>query len=746
MSVLLGELLVEKGLVTPERLSEALSLQRDGDKELGIAEGEKLGRILLSKKIIEPMALVKVLYEQKGGVDFLFVGDYMVEPRAVSWLPEELAMKYIILPLVSMDDETLLVATTNGVSHKLMDMVSAEIGRAVEPVEVHDDMLPLLIERCYALFKKRGLSSLRIGEILLRDGYLAADSLEWALEESRVKQRLLGRILIEKDMVNEDDFFRVLSLQKKMTLVRGVDVLPVLERDLSCNMSKAFCLRNLVVPYKTADNKVHVVTAEPSINIDELAMALKCKKVELELITYTDMESVLRTLFTSEKSEIQESQALSSYVDELEDVSIADELAPAASEDEGTLTRRYRRLADSILHEAIRKRASDIHLECYLNEVVVRFRIDGTLYDMNYSQIDKKNVGGLVNVYKIQSGMNIAERRMPQSGRFRKKTSVDDIYDFRLQSQPTIYGENLVIRLLSQSAPLLPLSDLGFSKATKSHYERIMQNPSGLILITGPTGSGKTTTLYSTLAILASNHNKKIITIEDPVEYSIPRIQQCQVKEEIGFDFAKATRAFLREDPDIMLVGEIRDLETAIEALRASQTGHLVLSTLHTNNTVESVQRLIGIGMSPGTIAAELLVVVSQRLAKRLCSSCKRPHKPERELIEMLYPKGVKKGVEFYKSNGCERCSYRGHSGRIAVMEMWSIDTASKELILSSSSHHDITEAAVAGGMVPMVKDAISKAENGTIALEEIPEIIPYYDIVRLKEEDEALNKSKCEK
>ena len=732
MSERIGDILVRKGVLSSDNLRKALRIQKEGDKALPIVPGEKVGRILLLKKFVEPMDLVRTLYEQKGSIDFLSVGDYIMEPRVATWVPPALAAKHSFLPLVSMDDDSLIVASPRKIPPKELLAIEGLVDKKIEVVNVDDRGIKNAIRQGYELLKRRGISSVRIGEILVRDGFLSQEEINEALEESVSSQRMLGRILIERGRVNEEDFFRLLSLQRKMSLAHARDILPELDKSLVKDISKAFCLRNLVAPYKREIEKVYVVTAEPSLDPTELCIALKCKVIDISLITYTDIETILRALYSREN--VQATDVIRLDVEELEDMPLEVNHTPLEDDIE-TLTIRYTKVTGAIMLEAIKKGASDIHLECFDKGVALRLRVDGTLYDVDHLQLNKKNITGVVNVLKVQSGMDIAERRLPQSGRFRKKVKDGMVYDFRLQSQPTIYGENMIIRVLDQAAPLLPFADLGFSPAMLTRYEKVIKNPSGLILITGPTGSGKTTTLYSTIGMLRRDLRKKIITIEDPVEYSLERIQQCQVKEEIGFGFPQAVRAFLREDPDMLLVGEIRDRDTALEVMRASQTGHMVLSTIHTNNTVESVQRLLDLNLDPATITSELIAVISQRLAKKNCTECTKPYRPSKELLGEFYPYGAPEAANFCKSPGCKSCNFMGHKGRIAVLECWFLDSRSKELILKRASFEDISAAAVAGGMIPMIRDALSKVEAGIIALDELSDIIPYYEIMKLKDD-----------
>lgn len=743
MEVRLGDILIKKGLITRDQLRDVLMVQHIGDEKSGLKRGEKLGRVLLAKGHVSPMELVRILCEQKGNIDFLLIGSYIVEPMLVASINEKIAEKFNILPMVSMDKDTIIVAANRAISHEEHKEMESVIRKNIEVVVVDDKQLPDNIKLCYSTFKKRGMSGVRIGEILVRDKYLSQEDLTVALQESAKTQRMLGKILIERGKVNERDFFQILSLQRKMPLVSAYDILPILDKNLVKSISRAFSLHNLVVPYLREGDKVYTVTAEPSMDIDGFKKAMKCREVDIKLATYSDIEMILRTIYAD--SEVQVIEERTIQEEELKDVPIEDELAPIKVEDIGTLTKKFQKISSNLLWEAIKMRASDIHIENYEKNTVVRFRIDGILYDIKHLPINRNNAGGIINVLKVQANLDISERRLPQGGRFRKKTMDGGIYDFRVQSQPTLHGENLILRILNQTGAFLTLDEIGFSPDVKVRYEMLIRNPSGLILITGPTGSGKTTTLYSTLSILSKGLNKKIVTIEDPVEYSLERVQQSQVKEDIGYTFAQASRAFLREDPNIILIGEIRDHETAIEAMRASQTGHLVFSTLHTNNTIESVQRLMDLDISPSTIASELLLIVSQRLAKKVCNECRKEYRPSKELLDIFYPYGVPPGFVFYKGAGCKDCSFTGHKGRIAIMEFWFIDTESKRLIIEKADFNLLFTSSVKRGMVPMIKDALIKVEAGLIPLDEIPNIVPYFQIMNWKNEQARFISAKQE-
>jgi type IV pilus assembly protein PilB len=728
----LGEILIGKGHISRDQLRLSLATQAAGDEALGIKRREMLGKILVKMGFIKPMVLVRTLCEQQGTVDFISVGDYLIEPRVITWLPREVAQKYSILPLVAFGDNSLMVAASGPLSEEEEAEVVLKLnGKGLEVLQVEDDDFTASIRNCYDNFEERGLSGIRVGEILVRDGYLSSLDLQEALHISKKSQRMIGRILIETGKVNETDFFKVLSMQRRIPLVSSQDILSMLDKSLAQKINKSFCMHNFIVPYLMEDETLYLVTAEPSIDPAELKKALKCKQVHINLATYSDITRIFKLLFVDD--ELKGLKEVKGKEEELEEVSIDDdeELVQVNETDIDQFTKKYKTITNMLLLKAIQKRASDIHIESYEKKVVVRFRIDGTLYDIDEINISKHDANGVINVIKINSNLNIAEKRLPQGGRFRRKTGKDKTFDFRVQSQPTLHGENIVIRILRQSSELMELEDLGFLPDLRARYEQLISNPSGLILFTGPTGCGKTTTLYSTLGLLRKDMRKKIVTIEDPIEYSIDRVQQSQTKDEIDFGFPQAIRSFLRQDPDVMLVGEIRDRDTALETLRASQTGHLVFSTLHVNSAVETIQRLLDFDLVAGTVAAELVAIVAQRLAKKNCTFCKVKHRPSKELIDSFYPSGVPESITFYHGEGCEKCNFMGHKGRIAVLEFWFVDVESKKLIIEGAGFNDLYEHALSRGLMPMIKDALVKVESGDISLDELPNIIPFSQISR---------------
>ncbi len=377
------------------------------------------------------------------------------------------------------------------------------------------------------------------------------------------------------------------------------------------------------------------------------------------------------------------------------------------------------RMVNRLIARAVELRASDIHVEPTEDQLVIRFRIDGVMREMD--PLPAAMRAPLVSRIKIMAGLNIAEKRLPQDGRLRLAIRGSDV-DLRVASSPTIHGEAMVLRLLDRSGLVLDLGALGFDAPLVAAFGSAVHQPHGMVLVTGPTGSGKTTTLYAALAEL-NRPERKILTIEDPIEYRLAGISQTQVQPAIGLNFATALRSFLRQDPDVMMVGEIRDLETAQVAVQAALTGHMILSTLHTNTAASAVTRLIDMGVEPFLITSTLNGVLAQRLARRLCEHCRVPYRPDAEL---LAPLGVQLAPEalLYRAGGCATCAGSGYRGRIALLEFLAVDDTVAHLILDRAGGHELERAAAAAGGRAMREDGLAKACAGLTTIEEVLRIL----------------------
>ena len=502
------------------------------------------------------------------------------------------------------------------------------------------------------------------------------------------------------------------------------------DHQLTYLVSERFAERNLILPLKLDyDAEVLEVAICDPTNLqvrDMLESVAEGQGVSLQLVLAGPKrlkDSISHAYNFDEQMEID--------LEELEIEADTDWDEDLDSRHEITMTEelpKMRRIINKLLYEAVTEGASDIHIENLETRTQVRFRIDGILHERT-PPINKGNVGKIISVLKIDSGLNIAERRRAQDGVFKMRIGKDRNIDFRINVHATQFGEDAVIRVLDRTRNLLSLSELGFSAAVHDRYESLVINPQGLILITGPTGSGKTTTLYSSLGHL-NQGDKKIVTAEDPVEYHLDGITQYQVNAFIGNTFAEYTRRFVRKDPDIILVGEIRDDETALSCIRAAMTGHLVFSTLHTNDAVSVVQRMRDLGLDSSSLADALLCVIQQRLARRNCEECRKPYTPEPIILREFYPDGnIPKEARFVRGTGCNACHGNGLRGRIGLYEFWEVKRATRQIIGAGADESAIRESAIELGLASLVEDAMRKVYSGLTTLEELRRVVPVEQI-----------------
>ncbi|MEW6775461.1 MAG: ATPase, T2SS/T4P/T4SS family [Bdellovibrionota bacterium] len=551
----------------------------------------------------------------------------------------------------------------------------------------------------------------RLGDKVVESGLASRETVEEAALEAQQQGVPLGDTLVRVGGLDERDVYRALAEQRGLQFAGADELLAIADPALLNRFSRRYLDRQQIVPISIKDRTALLATCDPAAAPADIAQALETENVRLCVVTRTDYRR-LRTA--------------------LELASLHKEAAPheaaAAGRDllsaDPRLNAELVTLFNAILLDAIGERASDIHLERYGTRVRVRIRVDGDLRDVTHYDLTPDQLLGLVNIVKIRSNLDIAERRMPQGGRFVTRAG-GYTFDLRVQTQPALYGEHVVIRLLPHDQKLLGIEDLGFPEDQARQYRRLLDNPVGMVLVVGPTGSGKSTTLYAALQVLSKDPTRKVITVEDPIEYAIDGIQQTQVFPELQFTFANAMRVFVRQDPDVILVGEIRDEETALEAIRASQTGHLVFSTLHCNDAVDAVQRLIDLGMHPNSIASELQAVIAQRLPKRICTGCRAPAAPPPELLAEIFPDGPPTGFKCFKGKGCHRCGGYGTHGRIAVTEFLQVGERLRRAIAKRLSVDELREEAQAAGLVTLRDNALKFVEQGIIALEELRDLMP---------------------
>jgi type IV pilus assembly protein PilB len=550
-----------------------------------------------------------------------------------------------------------------------------------------------------------------LGDLLVETGSVDRATIERAEEEAVAGGRLLGEQLLAMGAVTETDLFRALAGQRGLPFALASQLLGHLDLDVVARAPRAFLEHNEIAVVTVEGDTLVVAVTNPDAPIDDLFHVYGCRAARVYVVTPTDYRRLWAAI---------DLRRTSHAPPEASDAAVP---TPDLLHGNASLDARYVSLLETLLLDAIGERSSDIHLERYGERVRVRLRVDGRLRDLERYQLRPDELVGVVNVIKIRAGLDIAERRLPQGGRSSVRVG-SHAYDLRVQTQPSLHGEHVVLRLLPQQSRLLTIEELGFPAPLAQQYRRLVDSPAGLILVVGPTGSGKTTTLYAGLQLIAEDPSRKAITVEDPIEYSLPDVQQTQVRPEIGFSFAQAMRSFVRQDPDVILVGEIRDGETALEAIRASQTGHLVLSTLHCNDTTDAVQRLIDLGMHPNSISSELLAVIAQRLARRICRHCRVETPANPTILAELFPDGAPEGFRCYRGTGCDRCAGQGTFGRVAVIELLRTEPRVRLAIAHRVSVDELRQIALGAGLQTMRDTALALVTAGDIALDELPRIL----------------------
>ena len=557
----------------------------------------------------------------------------------------------------------------------------------------------------------------RLLELLVKEGLLSADQAQKATADQRRTGERLASVLTRLGLLKEDDLLDFLSRKYGIPIINlgRVEVEP----EILKLVRREIIQKYQVFPVRKVGNTLTLALSDPTVvlAIDDVQFA-----TGLHVIPVLAGESAIRQAIERSydtgvddlKKLIDQEKAGAEANLELLDKAQKVDVGEPGSEAQEAPTIRFVNL---IIGDAIRKRASDIHLEPYEKVFRVRYRIDGVLHDM--MNPPKQMEPAILSRVKIMANLDIAERRLPQDGRISVKFQSREI-DLRVSSLPTIFGEKIVMRVLDKTGTVLDLARLGFEEEDLARFKRTITTPYGMILVTGPTGSGKSTTLYA--AISTINHpDINIITAEDPVEYNIPGINQVLVREDIGYTFASALRAFLRQDPDVVLVGEMRDLETAQIAIRAALTGHLVFSTLHTNDAPSTVTRLQDMGIPPFLISSSLLLVIAQRLVRRICLECREPVRvPVSALIDVGFRPEEAEGVQAYAGKGCATCAQTGFKGRIALHEVMWLTPEVQEAIVRQRPANELKELAVKAGMRTLRQSGLRKVATGTSTIDEV--------------------------
>ncbi|MDO8735956.1 MAG: ATPase, T2SS/T4P/T4SS family [Thermoleophilia bacterium] len=552
-----------------------------------------------------------------------------------------------------------------------------------------------------------------IGEILVTKGLISREQLAVVLEKQKDTPKRLGEILVEDGVLTQDQLNLALAERLGVESI-GLDEFEI-DTLAATMIPEKLARRYGAIPIKFLDeNTLLVAMVDPTnvFAIDDLRM-MTGYDIKPAISSAEDVFNQISKIHRLGDSVAEDIDAEAEFSAE---TTMEADIRDVASE------APIVKLVNGVISQGVEDGASDLHFEPQEKELVVRFRIDGVLHEI--MSVPKRMQAGVLSRIKVMADIDIAERRIPQDGRIGLTVGGKPI-DIRVASMPTVYGEKIVLRLLDKSSIMLNLMDLGFSERALKRFEKSFRKPYGAILVTGPTGSGKSTTLYATLNVLNSKE-KNIITVEDPVEYRLSGINQTQINMKAGLTFASGLRAILRSDPDIVMVGEIRDKETAQIAIEAALTGHMVLSTLHTNDAPGALTRLTEMGIEPFLTASAIECIMAQRLARKLCSNCKEPYQPTDEALRQNgFPQEVMgKNITLYRAAGCPRCNNTGYKGRLGIYEVMIVSEAIERLTVERKSADEISRVAQAEGMLSLREDGIDKVIKGVTSMEEIARVI----------------------
>ena len=554
-----------------------------------------------------------------------------------------------------------------------------------------------------------------IGKILLDNNRVTAEQLQEALLQQQSSGVRLGQILVRKGYTVESAVIEAVAEQYGFMCREILDFKDPDElfRPVPTNFLKS----NRIVPYDSTGGKIRVAINDISQlqSVDDLKMIFRNYPIEMVISSESEILRVINTHF--ETAQAETTNEIIENLEESDFEILSKTSAETADLLETTSDAPIIKLVNTIIRQAVHERASDIHFEVYEKDIIVRFRIDGVLYRMFTPP--KKFQDSITSRIKIMANLNIAENRLPQDGRIQVKIGGKEI-DIRVSLFPTYYGERIVLRLLNKSDMNFELSNIGFSENNLAAFNKLIEMTHGILLVTGPTGSGKSTTLYSVLTRL-NNEDVNILTVEDPIEYQLHGISQMQIKPKIGLTFAAGLKSILRQDPDIVMIGEIRDLETAEIAVQSALTGHRVFSTLHTNDAPSGITRLVDMGIEPYLITSAVNAFLAQRLARKICPACIEPYKAtQQELSRAGITKNMLNKGNLFRGKGCEACLNTGYSGRIGIFELLTVSDSIKKLIMTGADSTTIKEQALKEGMITLLQDGIDKVISGVTTLDEV--------------------------
>ncbi len=552
----------------------------------------------------------------------------------------------------------------------------------------------------------------RLGDILIEKKLITEEQLSEALKQQKLRKQRLGKVLVELNYISEQSILNVISEQLNIPIMDISRI--IVDKEVADLVDADLAREKLIMPLMLDGGHLVVGMADP-LDVFALEKIEHSLKMPIDVVVCSEMQ------ITSVISEVYGAinKTVSALVSEAELQSEREELDRVDSEIIELIGKNEEndpvvKLVSEVIKDAAAKRASDIHVEPTEKGLLIRFRIDGVL--VHAFDVDAKIQSRFIARIKVVAGMDISEKRLPQDGRMQIKFD-KTVIDIRVSTLPIVWGEKIVMRLLDRSSVQIGIDSIGFNQSNLENFKRSLKHPNGIILVTGPTGSGKTSTLYAGLNLIKSPEIN-IITVENPVEYRLSLINQVQIRTDINYTFASALRSILRQDPDVIMVGEIRDLETANIAIEAALTGHLVLSTLHTNDSASTITRFIEMGIQPFLLTSTIVAIVSQRLVRRICPNCREEYEPDEELLQSM--KITPGKVKFYKGKGCSACVNTGFKGRVAIHEVLMMNDEIRHKIFEGHSTEEIKKAARVSGMKTMRFDGLSKAAQGLTTLSEV--------------------------
>lgn len=562
--------------------------------------------------------------------------------------------------------------------------------------------------------QKSYLSNLRLGSILINQGMINSEQLKKALEVQKTdNKKKIGEILVSQGAITQKQLLQALQHVYEAEYIELEDV--ILDPEIVSIIPKRVAVRYKIVPLSKENNTLTIAMANP-LDVNTIDYIKEYTKMDVipKFASEDDITNVLSTYYeaTGQFDDLLEKVDVSTVSDRGDEVNLSE--LEAISQEAPVI-----QLVNMIIVQGIKERASDIHLEPNKRGLLVRYRIDGILHDVRMLPVRIKPA--IISRIKILSRMDIAERRLPQDGRFQLRFGAREV-DLRVSSIPTVYEEKIVMRVLDKSQGVISLDNVGFTNEQLEEFRKMIDSSYGIILITGPTGSGKSTTLYGALNEIDSIE-KNVITVEDPVEYKLERINQINVRPKINLTFANTLRSILRQDPDIIMIGEMRDSETAHIAVQSALTGHLVFSTLHTNDAVSSLTRMVDMGIAPFLISSSVIGVMAQRLVRRVCPKCIEEYKPETDVLENLkvnFELPDPGSFKLYHGKGCDYCKNTGYRGRTAIFEMIRINDEIRSMIMKHSSSNEIKEVSIKNGMRTLLDSGVEKVLKGITTIDEV--------------------------